>query len=557
MPNCSTLTQSILALAACSWVTLAALAQNKDSSPPPTAISTYRISGTVVGKTDGHPLDRARVLLRDSKARQEPQTIFTSQDGKFVFENLKAGKYTLQGVKRGFVTAAYDQHDQYSTAIVTGAGLDTENLILKLTPQAIISGRVLDEAGEPLRHAMVTLYRNVHFQGIDEIQGAGNAQTDDLGAYEFPSLLPGTYFLSVHAEPWYAVHPRSEVGHENSGEGRDAAANVDRTLDVAYPLTYYENATEADTATPIHSNGGEHLQIELHLNPVPALRLIFHAPASQNQGFTVPQVEQPVFDGSAYLQTTPQFIAPGVVELTGIPAGRYNIQIPGQNAMTLLNGIELSKDGEVDSSAAEPVATVKASVNVPGEDTIPKGLSVALVQGRRFVGGLHGVNAKGETEIPQVPAGTYDVRVFGGGKWYTIVGISADGAQVKGHSVALAAGASTTIALTVAAGVEVQGVAKKAGKPFAEAMVVLVPKNVAGNRDFFRRDQSDLDGSFSLRAVVPGSYTLVAIEDGWDLDWSRPEIIAAYVKSGRPIEVRSETSKPIEVREAIEVQQKR
>jgi hypothetical protein len=56
--------------------------------------------------------------------------------------------------------------------------------------------------------------------------------------------------------------------------------------------------------------------------------------------------------------------------------------------------------------------------------------------------------------------------------------------------------------------------------------------------------------------VVPGSYTLVAIQDGWDLDWSRPEIIAEYRKRGQPVEIRSKASGPVEVKEAIEVQPK-
>ena len=59
-----------------------------------------------------------------------------------------------------------------------------------------------------------------------------------------------------------------------------------------------------------------------------------------------------------------------------------------------------------------------------------------------------------------------------------------------------------------------------------------------GIADLFRRDQSDLDGTFSLRDVTPGKYTLVAIENGWDLDWSQPEVIAVYAKHGRAVEVR-------------------
>src|SRR5262249_28114376 len=220
----------------------------------------------------------------------------TSADGKFTFENLVAGKYSLEGLKSGFVAAAYDQHDQFSTAIVTGAGIDTENLILRLSPTAVISGRVLDEAGEPVRQAQVSLYRNNHFQGVDQIQIANAAQTDDLGVYELASLMPGTYFVAVQGQPWYAVHPSAPADVGDSHGNVRPKADVDRSLDVAYPVTYYENATEPEGATPIQILGGEHLQIDMSLSPVPSLRLIFHVANAQNGQWNLPQLEQSVFD---------------------------------------------------------------------------------------------------------------------------------------------------------------------------------------------------------------------------------------------------------------------
>jgi hypothetical protein len=539
---------------ACCWLAIATTAQNTDAAR---GAPSYRIAGTVVSKTDGHPLDHARILLRDSKSRKDPESFVTSADGKFSFENVSAGKYSLEGLKGGFVTAAYDQHDQFSTAIVTGAGLDTENLVLRLSPAAIISGRVLDEAGEPVRKAMVTLYRSNHFQGVDQIQIAHGVPTDDLGAYELAPLMPGTYFLAVQAQPWYAVHPSSQADNPGSDGNARPSSNVDRSLDVAYPLTYYENATEPDSATPIQIRGGERLQVDMSLGPVPSLRLIFHTSNSQGGHWIVPQLEQAVFDGFTFLQTNPQQVSPGVTELTGVPAGRYNITVQGENTVARLDGLDLTKDGEeVDTSEAQPIGNVKVKVTVPGESAIPSGLAVGLTHKRAPLRGFRRFDAKGEAEIPNISAGTYDVRVFGASKQFVIVGISADGAQVKGHSVTVPAGASPSVALTLAVGVDVQGVAKKSEKPFAEAMVVLVPKNAAVDHDLFRRDQSDLDGTFSLRNVVPGSYTIVAIEDGWDLDWSRPEIIAPYVKHGQPIVVRGASSTALQVKEAVEVQPK-
>jgi hypothetical protein len=105
----------------------------------------------------------------------------------------------------------------------------------------------------------------------------------------------------------------------------------------------------------------------------------------------------------------------------------------------------------------------------------------------------------------------------------------------------------------VGGGLNVEGTAKRAGKPFAGAMVVLVPKNPEENRDLFRRDQSDLDGTFNLQDVVPGSYTVLAIENGWDLDWSQPAVIAAYTKRGRTLEVGNHSGRTMNLPEPVEV----
>jgi hypothetical protein len=133
--------------------------------------------------------------------------------------------------------------------------------------------------------------------------------------------------------------------------------------------------------------------------------------------------------------------------------------------------------------------------------------------------------------------------------------MTVDGSQVTGHTLTVTPGSSLTVSVTLVGGsINVEGAVKKAGQAFGGAMVVLVPANPENNRDLFRRDQSDLDGSFTLRGVIPGSYTLLAIENGWDLEWSQPSVIAAYLKRGRKIEVGERAGRAVTVSEAIEVQ---
>jgi hypothetical protein len=487
----------------------------------------------------------------------------TSDDARFAFTGLPAGKYSLAGAKRGFIPAAYDQHDQFSTAIVTGAGLDTESLTLRLAPAAVITGKVLDEAGDPVRNATVIVYYVDHSSGVDQIHARNSAQTDDRGIYEINRLMPGTYFMSVNAKPWYALHPASDAenGPSNATPEVQAAASptFDRSLDVAYPASYYADATDADSATPIPIRGGDRIEVDFHLNPVPALHLIFRVPGDAKSGYMYPQLKQPAFDGDTFVQAgAVRTVSPGVLEISGIPTGRYNVRLFAPGTSMQMDGVDLSKDGEeIDPASSEALSSVKVSAHLSGAAIPLSQLKIGLRSGHRMLEAWKSLDDKGEAQIEQISAGKYDVLAWGPPRPYSVAHMSAEGAAVSGHTLTVTPGSSVSLSLTLVGGSsEVDGAVRRAGKPFAGAMVVLVPKSPEMNRDLFRRDQSDLDGTFSLHNVVPGSYTILAIENGWDLDWSQPGVIAPYLDRGRMIEVGAQGVRPITLAESIEVQSK-
>jgi hypothetical protein len=164
------------------------------------------------------------------------------------------------------------------------------------------------------------------------------------------------------------------------------------------------------------------------------------------------------------------------------------------------------------------------------------------------------VGPKGDALLEQVQPGVYDVLAWNFGKPYSIDHMTVDGARVQGHKITITSGSSPSISLTLVAGnTQVQGIVKRTGKGVAGAMVVLVPKDPELHRDLFRRDQSDLDGTFALQSIVPGPYTVLAIENGWELDWSEPRVMAAYIKRGRSVEITNQ-SQPVDLGEPIEVQ---
>jgi Carboxypeptidase regulatory-like domain len=512
----------------------------------------YRIAGTVVNAKTGGTLARSRVTIADAKNRQSMQSVVTGNDGRFEF-HVPAGKYSLDGAKRGFITASYNQHDQFSTAIVTGADLDTENLALRLAPNAVLTGKVLDEFQEPVRHAQIMVYRENHFQGVSRISNFRGAMTDDRGRYEVTPLNEGTYFVSAKASPWYAVHPTS------NGEGSTIAPpQVDPSLDVAYPITYYGDATEAEDAAPIPVRGGDRLEADIHLNPVPSLHLIMHVPENGTDGMTVPVLQRPSFDGLEEVEnSSAQNVAPGVVELTGVAAGRYTVRMRDSSGqLQEPTEVNLNSGGELDVSSGRSTSKIKATVQIEGAASLPSQLQIGLRNSKGRVDATD-VDAKGEANFADVIPGKYDIVAGSATNRYSVVRIASESGTISGHALNVPPGASLAIALSLVGGsVTVEGFAKRAGKGASGAMIVLVPKNPDANHDRFRRDQSDLDGSFSLPNVIPGSYTIIAIENGWDLDWSEPAILAQYSEHGQTLQVGDRSPTSMHLAGAVEVQAK-
>jgi len=521
----------------------AAQAAKTKAEPPPTG--PYRIAGTVVNAKGGSALARVRVQIMDASNLQSTRSLVTGDNGHFEF-SVRAGKFALQGAKRGFITSSYNQHEQFSTAIVTGADFDTEHLVLRLPPVAVLAGTVLDEAQEPVREASVRIYREDRSSGSSRILPVTTVTTDDQGAYEATPLDEGTYFVAVRANPWYAIHP--VTGSQ--------PASIDPSLDVAYPVTYYGDITDAAEATPIPVRGGDHLEADIHLAPAPSVHLIFHAPEAE--AVQAPLLQEPTFDGVEQITgLSAQKISPGLYEVNGIAAGKYVVRMPdfnlgfkGPAEMDLTNGQELD-------AAARSVSKVKATVHVRGAANLPEELHVALRNSQgRFVA-WEPVNPQGEVEFLDAAPGAYEVLAGTSAKAYAVVAIASGDSETHGHTLTVPEDASLTVSLSLIEGkVNVEGVAKRGDKPASGAMIVLVPKDPESNRELFRRDQSDLDGSFTLHSVIPGSYTLIAIDDGWDLDWAEPGVLAPYLKHGRAIKVEDQTRGALDVPDAVEVQKK-
>jgi hypothetical protein len=534
-------------VAACLLLPSPAATQLQTPHGPQIPTGPYRIAGTVINAKSGSPLARARVTIADARNRQSTQSLVTADDGRFEF-HVMAGKFSLTGARRGFITASYNQHDQFSTAIVTGADIDTETLTLRLAPNAVITGQVFNEFGEPVRNAQVMAYHENHFRGESRVSSFGGTQTDDQGRYELAPLVEGTYFVAVKTAPWYAVHP-------STANDKNGPAHVDSTLDVAYPVTYYGDATETEDAAAIPVRGGDRLEADIHLKAVPSLHLIFRQ-GDGTGSVTLPQLQQSEFDGMEIVENTNvESVSAGVYEMTGVPAGQYHLRITdpsGQPKEPI--EIDLANNQELDTSSGRSTSKIKVTVQLTGSSGMPTQLQIGLRNNKGHVD-VREVDEKGDAYFEDLAAGNYDVLAQSENEVYSVVGIKLESGITAGRTLSVPAGASLEVLLSLAGGsVTIEGFAKHAGKGVPGAMIVLIPQDPEANRDHFRRDESDLDGSFSLPNVSPGAYTLIAIESGWDLDWAKPAVLARYLERGQAVTIRSQGTKTVRLSEPVDVQ---
>lgn len=516
--------------------------------------SQYTISGTVINTTTGQPLDRADVSLLISGTEQG-QTLAeatTNADGHFAFTHLAAAKYSLRAERQGYLAAAYDEHDGFSTSIVTGEGLISDGLIFRLAPYAVIGGTITDDSGDPVSHARVSLFRQDTRNGTDKIVRAGMAFTDDSGAYEFARLEPGNYFLSVAATPWYASpsHPHWDASDNVTPE------TTRSPLDVAYPITFYADVTDENDATPIPLKAGGHERIDFTLHAVPAVHLSFKIPAAPGQSSHAPQIQHEVF-GTTQVDAATLYYGGDVVNnsmLIGVPElapGHYKVILPNNYAAD----VDASGDLDLDAAHMAPLSDVSGKIAMADSTPLPGRMSVSLqaIDGDSPSDGR--TDANGSFTIHEVSPGSYQLSVSAEGKRLHVAQIMATGATVDGHILKIGSQPVDLAATLVEGAATISGFAKQNGKPSSGVMLLLVPNHSKFNSDLFRRAQSNSDGSFELRQVVPGSYTLVAIEDGWALDWARPEAITHYLSKGQAVIV-SPGIRNLPLKDPLEIQPK-
>ena len=169
----------------------------RDTTQAP-AIGTAEISGVVSVEGGGTPVRRAQISLTAQEIRGQ-RTLVTDDKGRFSFQNLPTGRYTLSASKPGYVSTSYGakKAGRPGTPIQLADGQKFTQASMLMAKGSVITGTVIDEGNEPTPGTQVRAYRYVMRTGVKSLQQVGSASTDDRGIYRIYGLQPGDYIVSA------------------------------------------------------------------------------------------------------------------------------------------------------------------------------------------------------------------------------------------------------------------------------------------------------------------------------------------------------------------------
>jgi hypothetical protein len=232
---------------------------------------TSAISGLVVDASSNAPVAGALVRLRVAGALGTVTASLTDAKGRFVFEDVPPKRrYHLTAAKRGFLSQ--DDATAESGALVDLAeGEWQANVRLSMIRAGSLSGRVVDERGEPLVGSVVRALSVLQIFGTRAVVSANAAVTDDLGAYRITDLPAGVFVVAVAS---------TQIGANEGPESRSPAFTVSSPLPAAtpatsggssaYAATYYPGMADIDAALKVDLAPGQRRSgIDIVLEQVP------------------------------------------------------------------------------------------------------------------------------------------------------------------------------------------------------------------------------------------------------------------------------------------------
>ncbi len=492
------------------------------------------IKGLVVNAITGEPLKKATINLGQvGNASGERYETTTTAGGRFAIGDIEPGQYHIWADRRGYSsTVSTTGKARGRTTLSLDPGQHLEGIVLRMPPQAVITGRALDEDGDALPNVGVYLLRYAFRRGKRQLEECDQASTNDLGEYRMFGLSPGKYYLRAATNDFLSSRDY------DSGRG--------------YTPVYYPAAADPAGAKAIELEPGALLRgIDITLIKVQSARV---------RGRVVDPTSKPPLQGVSvmlrprdesrylFLRNFASGLDPqGNFEIKSVVPGSY-ILVANKRAENKQYQAQLLLD--VDASDIEnvvlelaPPGELKGQVRVEGQPVAnPAEMHIQLEEEQPSTGGVGGrLRPDGSFTISDVGLGHYRIDIFGASDNYYMKSARLGDREVLESGMDLTRGIGGPLEITLSSnGGRVEGVVLNANdEPEQDATVVLVPDEPRrGQWRLYREVTTDQYGRFTIKGIAPGGYKLFAWEEIEDNAYEDPDFLKEFEGLGEPRTIR-------------------
>jgi hypothetical protein len=518
-------------------------AQAPARDTPPATAGTGVIRGRVTLAGTDQPLPRVDVRA-SSPALKTPRAVKSDNDGRYEIADLLPGRYVVSAVKANFVTAAFGQRRPLGPGLPfdLAAKQIASRVDFALARAGVITGRILDEFGDPMPDVLVTTLRYQYVNGERRLaNGPGRGQTNDVGEFRLFGLPPGDYFVSATLRNFMTNDPGDRSG---------------------YAPTYYPGTGSAQQAQRIAIAPGQTVSgLAMTLLPVRTVRV---------SGMALDAAGKPVEGGM--VMATPrvgmmgmatqmgQILRDGRFYITGVTPGDYMLRInnPRQDqGSSAFMPITVGDSDITDLQlAAQPLGSIRGRVVFDTDAGLPKSADVRISAQRRDP--LIGIGPLGGSANDDL---TFDIKVVPGhaiirggqpSNAFRFKRVTLNGEDVSDSGVDIPpGGAVSNLVIEFTSKLnELEGTIIEAADGATDAWAVIFSQDarklVPPSR-FVVAARPDRENHFRMR-LMAGDYFAIVVDDVEPNEWTDPDYLARVRERATPFSIADGEKKTIELK---------
>jgi len=427
--------------------------------------------------------------------------VLTDLSGRFRIDNVTPGSYAIFATAQGYIAKIPDDSldPPPDNAVSVSDGQAVKDFPLRLVPFGAISGRVLDENGDPIPGAAVEALRYAYSRYRKVWRTVQTATTNDRGEYRLFNLAPGRWYLEVTR--YLGIPPVPGRVHST-------------VVEEGYPATFYPGVTQPSAAGAIEVAPNTDLRevdFRLHRTRVYHLRGT-SAPGASVYAYRCAE-DRVSF---ASLKTSPS----GAFDFKGLAPGCYWLasELAGQPKLVSQARQLNITDCDIDDVTfrLEPAFSIQGTILVE-EGSMDKLRSARIVlepTGGIATGSNGAIGGDGAFTLTNVAPAAYLIRVdHASGLYLKTVRFGNLDISADCRLDATPGAGPLTMILRGDSG-QLSGVARPAVNWLPLRITVAPDSPLAARLDLLHTVWPESDGTFHIEGLAPGAYKIFA----WQTD---------------------------------------